>query len=103
MAREFLDVEAGVVHFVNADLIASGLSPLKPELASVQAGKLLLEEIDRLAARVRQGGHNVAKVDVVRRFERGLNNFEQIYRPIADSWVIYDNSKDLPRLIEGSP
>ena len=34
-AREFLPKEAGVVHFVNADLIASGLSPLQPELAAL--------------------------------------------------------------------
>ncbi len=36
-AREFLSKEAGVVHFVNPDLIASGLSPLRPELAALAA------------------------------------------------------------------
>ncbi len=49
-AREFLPREAGIVHFVNADLIAAGLSPLKPELAALAAGRLLLSELDRLAA-----------------------------------------------------
>jgi predicted ABC-type ATPase len=49
-AREFLPREAGIVHFVNADLIAAGLSPLKPELASLAGGRLLLKELDRLAA-----------------------------------------------------
>lgn len=48
-AREFLPVEADIVHFVNADLIAAGLSPLKPELAALRAGRLLLSELDRLA------------------------------------------------------
>jgi predicted ABC-type ATPase len=48
-AREFLSKEAGVVHFVNPDLIASGLSPLRPELAALAAGRLFLREIDRLA------------------------------------------------------
>src|SRR5256886_17529429 len=48
-AREFLSREAGVVHFVNPDLIASGLSPLRPELAALAAGRLFLREIDRLA------------------------------------------------------
>lgn len=48
-AREFLPREAGVLHFVNADLIASGLSPLRPELAAQRAGRLVLAEIDRLA------------------------------------------------------
>jgi predicted ABC-type ATPase len=37
-AREFLSRDAGVVHFVNPDLIASGLSPLRPELATLAAG-----------------------------------------------------------------
>ncbi|HTS53844.1 MAG TPA: zeta toxin family protein [Burkholderiales bacterium] len=47
-AREFLPKDAGIVHFVNVDLIASGLSPLKPELAALAAGRLLLKELDRL-------------------------------------------------------
>ena len=37
------------MRFVNADLIAAGLSPLKPELAALAAGRLLLGELDRLA------------------------------------------------------
>src|SRR5262245_9847573 len=49
-AREFLPGYGGVVHFVNADLIASGLSPLRPELAAISAGRLFLAELDRLAA-----------------------------------------------------
>src|SRR5574337_1221317 len=48
-AREFLPKDAGVIRFVNADLIAGGLSPLKPELAALEAGRLLLAELDRLA------------------------------------------------------
>jgi predicted ABC-type ATPase len=48
-AREFLTKEAGVIHFVNPDLIASGLSPLRPELAALAAGRLFLRELDRLA------------------------------------------------------
>ena len=39
----------GVVHFVNPDLIASGLSPLRPELAALAAGRLFLRELNRLA------------------------------------------------------
>ena len=49
-AREFLPREAKILHFVNADLIAAGLSPLKPELAALAGGRLLLRELDRLAA-----------------------------------------------------
>jgi predicted ABC-type ATPase len=138
-----------VIHFVNADLIAGGLSPLKPELAAIAAGRMVLREIDRLAAdranfafettlsgltyarrmeswkqtgyrieivylrldsvelalrriatRVLQGGHDVARRDVIRRYKRGLANFETVYRPMAESWAIYDNSGASPVLME---
>lgn len=45
-AREFLPAEAGLPVFVNADLIAAGLSPFRPELAAIRAGRLMLREID---------------------------------------------------------
>ncbi|MDH5739566.1 MAG: hypothetical protein OEY77_04505, partial [Nitrospira sp.] len=48
-AKEFLLREVGVIHFVNADLIAGGLSPLRPQLAARQAGRLVLQELTRLA------------------------------------------------------
>jgi predicted ABC-type ATPase len=47
-AREFLSKEANIIHFVNQDLIASGLSPLRPELAALAAGRLFLLELHRL-------------------------------------------------------
>jgi predicted ABC-type ATPase len=47
-AREFLPQQT-VLHFVNADLLAAGLSPLKPSLAGLNAGRLFLSELDRLA------------------------------------------------------
>lgn len=149
LATEFLPKEGGVVHFVNADLIASGLSPLRPELAAAAAGRIFLAEIDRLAgqktsfafettlsgkvyvrrikkwkasgfrveivflylsspqialrrieARVKRGGHAVPKEDVLRRFSRGWDNFKEIYRPLADEWVVFDNSGEKPRLMD---
>jgi len=149
LARELLGNAASAIRFVNADLLAAGLSPLQPESAAVQAGKLLLSEIDRLAkarndfafettlsgkghakrllelkkqgyhvtiifiqrnsprlavrrveSRVRQGGHGVPKADILRRFDRGLRNFSETYRLIADAWVVYDNSGEYPRLLE---
>ena len=48
-AREFLPAYAKVIHFVNADLIAAGLSPLRPEMAAMAAGRLFLRDLDRLA------------------------------------------------------
>ena len=57
----------------------------------------------RIAARVRQGGHDVPRIDVIRRFKRGWENFEKIYRPLADSWAVYENSDRLPQLLERGP
>ena len=49
-AREFLPREGGCPRFINADLIAAGLSPFAPERAAVRAGRIMLEEIVRAAA-----------------------------------------------------
>jgi predicted ABC-type ATPase len=51
-ARSFLPKEAQCPRFINADLIAAGLSPFAPEAAAIRAGRLMLEEI---AASVKQG------------------------------------------------
>ncbi len=141
-----------MLNFINADLIAGGLSPLQPELAKLAAGRLFLNELDRLAnvradfafettlsgqtyierlkrwkacgyrieivflrlpssrlalrriaIRVRQGGHHVPRQDVLRRFVRGWDNFQSVYRLLADSWAVYDNSGTVPKLLETGP
>lgn len=46
-AREFLPHEAACPVFVNADLIAAGLSPFNVEVAALQAGRLMLAELER--------------------------------------------------------
>ena len=51
-AREFLPNEANCPIFVNADLIAAGLSPFAPDLAAFKAGRIMLETI---AAHVNHG------------------------------------------------
>ena len=48
-AREFLPNEADCPVFINADLIAAGLSPFHPELAAFRAGRVMLQEINRHA------------------------------------------------------
>lgn len=150
-AQEFLPGEAECPHFVNADLIAAGLSPFTPEVAALKAGRIMLEQIHEHAqkgdnfafettlsgriyvqliprwqaegyiiklfflqlpspemaiARVRQrvaaGGHNVPEDVIRRRFDAGLRNFNRVYMPLVDEWVLYDNSGDEPvRLDEG--
>jgi len=146
--QKFLPFYAECLNFVNADLIASGLSPFSPEIAAIKAGKLMLEQIHvyasqgvdfafettlagktyvallrdlkkrdykihlyflwlrnvnlgikRIAERVRMGGHDVPEEVVRRRFKKGLYNFLHLYKPYLDSWVIFDNSTDKPRVI----
>jgi predicted ABC-type ATPase len=50
-AREFLPDEADCPTFVNADLIAAGLSPFNPEVVAMRAGRLMLELIDEHVSR----------------------------------------------------
>jgi len=147
-ANKFLPDYAKCPNFVNADLIAQGLSPFSPRSAAIKAGRLLLEQIHNLADknvdfafettlsgksyipflkelrgksysinifflwipsvelalmrikdRVDAGGHDVAAVDVKRRFNRGLYNFFTYYRPLADTWLLFNNADLMPRLI----
>ncbi len=150
-AREFLPDEAQCPTFINADLIALGLSPFRPEAAAVRAGRLMLELIDelarkgesfafettlasrsfartvpiwqakgyfvellflslptadfaveRVAERVKQGGHAVPEQVVRRRFDAGRRNFENSYKPLVNAWALYDSSGELPRLLDWS-
>lgn len=55
--------------------------------------------VARVAARVAQGGHNVAESVIRRRFDSGLRNFRELYCPLVNRWEWYDNSGITPRLI----
>jgi predicted ABC-type ATPase len=48
--------------------------------------------VSRVAERVKMGGHFVPEETVRRRFVAGLRNFFQLYKPLADSWQMYDNT-----------
>jgi len=50
-ARTFLPKYADCKNFINADLIAEGISPFSPEAAAVRAGRLMLNEIRFFAQR----------------------------------------------------
>jgi predicted ABC-type ATPase len=155
-AREFLPHYADCRQFINADLIAQGMSPFSPDAAAFRAGRLMLEEIERYAGlretfgfettlsglgylrllrrlkksgyevhffflwvptvslaltrvrdRVLRGGHNVPETIVRRRFERSIRNFLLRYRPLADSWMLFDNAGTTPVVVafqkEASP
>jgi len=151
--RDFLRYDFAVLDFLNADEIARGLSPLAPERAQLEAGRIMLERvrrfisagrdfgmettlsgrtyrdifrdarergysihldflilpevgdsIKRVADRVEAGGHNVPEPDLRRRFRLGLQNLFSLYRPLLDSWALYDNSEQNPRKIaQGDP
>lgn len=48
--------------------------------------------IRRVKLRVALGGHSVPADVVRRRFKRSLDNFFQLYQPIANDWAMFDNS-----------
>lgn len=147
-ARKFLPIHAKCQNFINADLIALGLSPFSPQVAAMKSGRLVLEQIKsyaekeidfafettlagktylrhfkilkkkeyhlhlfflwipsaelalaRIKGRVAEGGHNVPETDVRRRFNRGIYNLFKLYRPLLDSWMLFDNSEQIPKLI----
>lgn len=138
----------GITEFVNADVIAQGLSAFDPQAAAFTAGRIMLARLRELASRrvdfafettlagttyarwlqrlksigyrfdllflwlpsaefavarvadrVRYGGHDVPEATIRRRYRAGLRNFFTRYRPLADSWRLFDNSAPTPRLI----
>jgi predicted ABC-type ATPase len=48
VARRLLPYFLDVFEYVNADEIAAGLSPFKPESVAMQAGRLMLDRLDTL-------------------------------------------------------
>ena len=135
--------------FINADLIAVGVSPFAPERAAVRAGRIMLDlikdcvrrsesfafettlsdrsfarsipvwraagykvklhflalpsaelAVERVAERVRQGGHAIPEEVIRRRFASGRENFERFYKPIVDSWTLYDSAAAQPIILD---
>jgi predicted ABC-type ATPase len=78
-AKEFLPHYAGAINFVNADLIAQGISPFSPESGAFRAGRIMLEEIESLVRRGDDFGFEttlsgVTHLEVIRRLrERGYS------------------------------
>jgi predicted ABC-type ATPase len=48
--------------------------------------------VERVASRVRAGGHDVPVEVILRRYRAGLYNFFERYAPAADTWQMFDNS-----------
>ncbi len=134
--------------FVNADEIAKGLSPFRPEKVAIEAGRIMLNRInellnnnenfafettlstrsykqkieyakqkgftvtllffwlqntalakERVKIRVSEGGHNIEESVIERRYLKGIKNLFDIYLPIVDGALIFDNSFGKPLLL----
>jgi predicted ABC-type ATPase len=55
--------------------------------------------VERVARRVASGGHSIPEADIRRRYERGLRNLFNLYLPLCDGWMVFENSDPAPRLI----
>ena len=53
----------------------------------------------RIKERVIDGGHNVPAKDVRRRYKRSIHNFLNLYKPLFNSWMLFNNSGITPALI----
>ncbi len=147
-APELLQAELAVNEFVNADVIARGLSAFAPDAAAIAAGRIMLARmrelaahrisfafettlasrtfapwlrelrtsgyeihlvflwlssadlaIERVADRVRNGGHGIPEEVVRRRYAAGIRNLFDLYQSVTTSWVLYNSSGPLPTLV----
>jgi predicted ABC-type ATPase len=48
--------------------------------------------IERVKTRVLEGGHNIPEDTIRRRYERGINNFVNLYEPLVDKWMLFDTT-----------
>lgn len=57
------------------------------------------QAIQRVAQRVRNGGHNIPEEDIRRRFKRGIYNLIHLYMPICDNVLVYNNMRTPAQLV----
>lgn len=62
-------------------------------LSSVELAK------ERVRLRVSEGGHNVSDAVVERRYHKGLDNFFEVFLPLCDNVMLFDNSAATPKLV----
>jgi predicted ABC-type ATPase len=147
-ALQYLPQIAQCSRFINADLIAAGLSPLAPERQLLAASRLFLREIEtsiqqqenfafettlsgrsylklirrlrtqgwrveliylalpspeisrqRVAERVRHGGHNIPLADIERRFPRSLTNLLDLFSTEVDFCQCFMNNDAQQELV----
>jgi predicted ABC-type ATPase len=151
-ALQILPYFLEVFEYVNADEIATGLSPFNSESVAIQAGRLMLQRLEtlvnaeaefafettlaarnyarflreckdkdyiinliyfwlqspelaiaRVCRRVESGGHNIPEETIRRRYERSRKNLIELYLPLCDRWIVYDNSNPILQIIAERP
>lgn len=55
--------------------------------------------VGRVRERVSRGGHHVPEEVIRRRYSRGLSNFFELYQPLADVWILCDNSGEQVEMV----
>ena len=147
-SKHLLRDALGIGEFVNADIIAAGLSGFAPESVAFEAGRIVLNRIrtlvdqkvsfafeatlssktlaallkraqgvgyeinliylalpgaataiERVAVRVKEGGHDIPIEVIKRRFHRSLKNLFALYIPLVNRWKVFDNHFSPPLLV----
>ena len=57
------------------------------------------EAVKRIGVRINKEGHYVSKDVVYRRYVRSIRNFWFVYRNLANTWILINNSRDTPFLV----
>ena len=52
--------------------------------------------MQRVAERVKNGGHNIPPEVIERRYYRGIFNLINLYIPVCDTWLVVDNRLSVP-------
>jgi predicted ABC-type ATPase len=58
--------------------------------------------VARVARRVASGGHSIPEDVIRRRYERGRRNLVNLYLPLCDNWIVYNNSRERNEVIAES-
>ncbi len=82
---------------------AGWLESLKTDGYRVSLTFLWLRSVDiaieRVAERVRSGGHSISDETIRRRYERGLKNLFELYIPVVNAWRIFNAAPNEPQEI----
>ncbi len=55
--------------------------------------------IQRVAKRVKSGGHNIPQDTIIRRYSAGIKNLFNLYMDSVDYWILADNSNSIRKVV----